>query len=51
MELEDFKLITSSEYLELDNAIFVGQTRVDEDNIYFMCWESKGILYKTKHKL
>ena len=51
IDLKDCKLITSDEYLLLENPIFKGQTRVDENNQYYMVWESKGVLYKTHNTL
>ena len=49
--LDDYKLITNNEYCELKDPIFKGQTRVDKDGMYYMCWESEGKLYKTYNKL
>jgi hypothetical protein len=49
--LDECKIITSVEYCELVNPIFQGQTRCDENNMYYMCWESEGKLYKTHNKL
>jgi len=51
IKLEDCKLITSSEYLLLENPIFKGQTRLNENNQYYMIWESNGVLYKTLNTL
>jgi len=51
IKLEDCKLITGEEYLKLESPIFRGQTRVDENGMYYMVWEDKGILYKTHNKL
>ena len=49
--LENYTLITSDEYMNLVNPQFKGQTRLDENNMYYMCWESEGKLYKTHSKL
>ncbi len=49
--LEHYTTITSEEYMDLVNPKFVGQTRLDENNMYYMCWESEGKLYKTHNKL
>ena len=51
MKLSEFKLITSAQYMELDNPIFIGQTRLNENNDYYMCWECNGVKYKTKQNL
>lgn len=51
VKLEECKLITSEEYLLLKNPQFRGQTRVDENGMYYMIWESEGILYKTHNKI
>jgi hypothetical protein len=48
---EEYILITNAEYYELDNPEFIGQTRVDENNMYYMFWKSNGVLYKTHNKL
>lgn len=50
-KLEDFKLITNEEYSKLVDPKFEGQTRCDENNMYYMCWSSEGVLYKTHNKL
>lgn len=51
MNLEDCVEITSSEYINLVSPIFKGQTRCDENDMYWMCFESEGILYKIHNKL
>lgn len=51
VQLEECKLITSSEYAELDNPEFIGQTRPSEDGMYYMVWKSNNILYKTHNNL
>ena len=51
INLSDCKLISSTEYLTLENPEFKGQTRLDENNMYYMVFESKGILYKIHNKL
>jgi hypothetical protein len=52
VKLEDYKLITSAEYLLLEHPIFVGQTRVNgETKQYYICWEDDGKLYKTLNTL
>jgi len=51
INLDDCKLITAVEYCKLTNTEFVGQTRVDENMVYYMCWRSEGKLYKTKNIL
>lgn len=45
------KEITSLEYMDLKNPIFKGQTRLDENNQYWMVFEDNGILYKTHNTL
>lgn len=51
VKLEDCELITNNQYMNLIDPEFVGQTRINKDNIYYMCWKSEGKLYKTKNKL
>ncbi len=51
INLKDCKLITSAEYLLLENPIWKGQTRLDKFNQYYMVWECDGILYKTINTL
>lgn len=46
-ELEDCILITGKEYLSLESPEFIGQTRLDENCMYYMVWKSDNILYKT----
>jgi hypothetical protein len=45
INLDECKLITGAEYMLLKNPEFKGQTRVDETGMYYMVWESEGILY------
>lgn len=49
--LEDCKLITSNEYCNLKDPIFIGQTRVNSNNKYFMVWKDNDILYKTENTI
>lgn len=51
IKLEDCTLITNKEYCSLVNPIFKGQTRCDDNNMYYMIWEDDGVLYKTHNKL
>jgi len=54
VKLEDCKLITNEEYNVLADSFeteFVGQTRMDENNMYYMCWRINGALYKTHNTL
>lgn len=51
IKLEDCKLISSNDYLSLKNPEFKGQTKLDENNMYFMVFESEGIFYKIHNKL
>jgi hypothetical protein len=44
--LDIAKEITSQEYMSLKNPIFKGQTRLDDNNQYWMLFEDNGILYK-----
>lgn len=50
-KLEDCILITSTEYCQLSNPIFIGQTRLDRNNQYYMIWENDGLYYKTLNTL
>ena len=51
IKLENCKLITSEEYIDLVNPIFKGQTKLNDRNMYYMIWESDGVLYKTHMSL
>jgi len=51
IKLEDCKLISSLEYMDLIEPIFEAQTRVDEEGYYYMVFSSQGILYKIHNKL
>ena len=45
------KEITSSDYMNLKNPEFIGQTRLDVNNQYWMVFEDNGVLYKIHHSL
>ena len=49
--LNDCELITSSQYCKLENPEFIGQTRIQEDNTYYMVWKCNNKLYKTQNTL
>jgi hypothetical protein len=49
--LKQCKPITNKEYIALVCPRFVGQTRIDSNNVYYMMWESEGVFYKTRNKL
>lgn len=49
--LESAKQITSQEYMDLINPIFKGQTRLDENNQYWMVFEDNNVLYKILNTL
>lgn len=51
VKLSDCKLITSTEYCELENPEFVGQTKVDSEGMYYMVWKCGDIFYKTHNEL
>lgn len=51
VKLSDCKLITNDEYCNLISPQFIGQSRLDENNMYYMIWESEGVMYKTHNKL
>lgn len=51
VQLDQCQLITSSEYNALKDPKFIGQTGVNNDGEYFMCWESDGVSYKTKNHI
>jgi hypothetical protein len=50
-DLNDCKLITSSEYVALKEPQFIGQTRLMEDGYFYMVFLSEGVYYKTRNKL
>ncbi len=43
--------ITSAQYMELENPVFVGQTRLNKDDQYWMVFEDNGKTYKILHTL
>jgi hypothetical protein len=49
--LDEAELISGEQYLKLESPEFIGQTRMDKDNRYYMVWKSEGLLYKTLNKL
>jgi len=49
--LEQSKEITSLQYMDLENPIFKGQTRLNENNMYWMVFENNGVLYKIHNTL
>jgi hypothetical protein len=50
--LEDCKEITTTQYRELPGTPeFIGQSKVDNNNMYWMISKSEDVLYKTHHKL
>lgn len=52
INLDDCKLITSRQYCELSGTPeFKGQTRLDNNNMYYMVFEHGEILYKILNKL
>jgi len=50
-DLDSYTLITNEEYAELINPQFEGQTRLDSDGFYYMCWTTTDGKYKTKNQL
>ena len=51
LDLKNCKLITNEQYLLLDNPTFVGQTKVDNNLMYYMVFEHNGVYYKTYNML
>lgn len=51
MNIEKFKLISNADYLALESPEFVGQTKLDSNDCYYMCWKVGTNLYKTLNKL
>ena len=50
--LEDCKEITTTQYCELPGTPeFIGQSKIDNNNMYWMISKSEDVLYKTHHKL
>ena len=49
--LNDSVEITSAEYMNLKNPIFKGQSKLDSNDMYWMCFEDSGVLYKIHNKL
>lgn len=47
INLNDCILITNEQYCNLESPEFKGQISLDSNNMYYMIWESAGILYKT----
>lgn len=51
IKLEECELITSTQYCELINPEFVGQTCMDTNNQYYTVWRCEGKLYKVHSTL
>ena len=51
VSLDSCKLITTDEYCELANPVFIGQTPIDENKMYFMVFECDGVYYKVHNSL
>jgi len=51
IDLNTCTLITSKQYCELDNPKFEGQTRMDENDQYYMVFSCNGVMYKTLNTL
>lgn len=51
IQLKDCKLITSDEYMKLNSPVFQGQTKPNQEGIYYMVFECEGQLYKTQNKI
>ena len=49
--LSQAKEITNSQYLELKDPQFIGQSFLDLNNMYWMVFEDEGVLYKTHNQL
>ena len=49
--LEQAKEITPLEYKDLENPIFKGQTEIDDDLMYWMVFESNGVMYKIYNSI
>lgn len=49
--LEQAIEIPITQYVELENPIFKGQTRLDKDNKYWVVVENNNILYKIHNTL
>lgn len=51
MKLQDCIEITSAEYINLQNPVFIGQTKLDHNNMYWMVFEDNNIMYKIHNTL
>jgi hypothetical protein len=51
VNLDQCTLITSEEYINLNDPIFVGQTRLDDNNMYYMVFQVGDVLYKIHNQL
>lgn len=49
--LEQAKEITSLQYMDLENPIFVGQTRLDKNDKYWIVFKDNDVLYKIHNTL
>lgn len=49
--LSSAKEIDSVQYLDLKNPIFIGQSRPDSNNMYWVVYEDNGIMYKIHDTL
>ena len=50
-QLEEATIITSSQYNELKDPTYIGQSALDEKGYYKMYWKDSGIIYATQHKI
>ena len=49
--LDQCILITTKEYCELEKPEFVGQTRLDENQMYYTVWKVGETYYKVYNKV
>jgi len=51
MKLEQCILITNTQYCDLVDPEFIGQSRLNQNNQYYMIWKSGDVYYKTLNNL
>lgn len=51
VNLNECTLITSEEYINLIDPVFVGQTRLDDNKMYWMVFQVGNVYYKIHNQL
>lgn len=51
IRIGDCIVITNAEWLKLTDPEYVGQTKLDSNDMYYMVWTHEGKNYATHNKL